>query len=179
MRFQFKVFDKTTKQLFSYEDIKTKTLTEIFDDPNHLILPYLGFMDANKQDIYAGDILHMKITEDLMQTSFANSNLGIHCKSKNIKQVFLLLQPNRVHFNTPHALYRKAENVTDYPKTNGWFTYNDKNHTIAASFGTDLEFPIYLCMKGAVIIGNILENPDLLPEKASEDIYETSKGEYE
>lgn len=177
MHFQFKVLDKTTKQLFSYEDIKTKILTEIFDDSSYHILPYIGFMDTNKHDIYAGDILQLNITNDLMQTAFANSNLGINCKNKRIQQIFLLIQPEQTALNIPYALYQKT-NLTDSPETNGWLNHNDENHTIVTSFGTDCDFPRYLCINGAFITGNIFENPDILPRTASKIIYEILEGDY-
>lgn len=159
MEYKFRIYNKRTKQLLNYEDICHSALTVIFQNPDYQVMPYTGIQDCNKTDIYAGDILRLDITPELLNMGFGNSNLGQACKKNNTDQVFLYIYADNTVLDTPYEVYQKT-----LSSTNIWLSH--QNGTPRSDFGKDCDFIQYVCMKGAVIAGNIYEHPHLIPKSS-------------
>ena len=129
-------------------------------DEFEIYLQYLGYNDANNRELYEGDVIELTITEDLMnpeKNMFFNSNLG-----KYIKE-----HPNITHIVLEHDIEpgSLSMNYAVYAKVDGEFQYFDDDTIKRLTYGEDSSFPKYLVHKGAVYIGNIIENPKLIIKK--------------
>ena len=129
-------------------------------DEFEIYLQYLGYNDANNRELYEGDVIELTITEDLMnpeKNMFFNSNLG-----KYIKE-----HPNITHIVLEHEIELNALSMpySIYAKYNGKFQYLENGIVKCLSRGEESNFPKYLVEKGAVYIGNVVENPYLIKPK--------------
>lgn len=163
MTLLFKIYDRQTKTLMGYDEVKDKKASDIFQNPDHIILPAAGRKTKDGTDIYAGDILQLDITEELLDSMFANSNLGINCIKTKTKTVFTFLHTERTGFEMPFTIYQKGD-PENYPDTDGWVSCQPTGSD------TSLDFIDYVCSKGAVVAGNIFQNPELLPAQVSENL---------
>ena len=137
---------------FNINDLKANIIAR-FD----YYLQYLGFKDAWKRELYEGDVIELTITPDLMDVTkdgFACSNLGKYIKEQgDITTVGMIFKYDNTFLGVHYDLYfyRNGKLIRD----------EDGNVEIETS-GADYNFPIYLCQKGAVRIGNIVSEPKLL-----------------
>lgn len=115
----------------------------------------LGFCDANKQDLYEGDVLELKITEELMdhgKNTFYNSNLGKAIeRDRSILSVICVFKLEKEYMGCSYQIHFLKEDGIQ--NTDG---------AECEAFGDDFMFPIYLCKKGAECIGNLAVEPGLL-----------------
>ena len=143
------------KNVFNINDLKTSIITA-FDR----YLQYLGWTDANKKEIYEGDVLELAITPELMdikQDGFSNSNLGNRIKELgDVTSVLLVFRVDAKFMSTPYDLYFCR---------NGKLERNEDNEPDAEACGHDFSFPQYLCNKGAIIVANIVANPTYLDNR--------------
>lgn len=140
------------------------TLQEAIQNKTHLphivheYIQYMGIADANHTDVYEGDILELKITEELMNhetDSFFNSNLGKTVeKEGDISSILLVFNKEHTRMSTPYELY--------FVRTNGKINRDDNNTIESEAIGEDSLFPCYLCNKGAIVIGNQIAEPNFL-----------------
>lgn len=121
-------------------------------DPKTLC-QYLMIDDANKQKIYRGDILALEITDELMSTSFVNSNLGKTVKEKCVTRVLLYFKHDTYNINMRYDIYFEID---------GKLALDEDDDIKIEAIGDDANFPQYLICKGAVVVGNIFDNPKLL-----------------
>lgn len=160
MKYKFKFYSENGQ-------VAIKTLEELLDNNklfNPLSFPissikekviFLGLKDANGNEIFDKDILELEITEELMETSFSNSNLAKAIKKQgDIKSAILIFTGIVNDLNTPYELYFVKENNKIDLYENGEF--------VCEAVSSDSMFPSYICCKGAKIIGNLVEEPDFL-----------------
>jgi hypothetical protein len=138
------------------ELVKTSTDFDEFET----YLQYLGYNDANNRELYEGDVIELTITEDLMnpgKNMFFNSNLGKYIKEHpNITHIVLEHDTQPETLSMPYSVYAKVD---------GELQYLDNEMIKLLSYGEDSNFPKYLVHKGAVCIGNMIENPKLIIKK--------------
>ena len=120
-------------------------------------IQYLGYSDADKTDVYEGDVLELKVTDDLMnhdKDTFFNSNLGKYIeKNPSITSVLLLNKFDKRCMSMDYELYFCRDFKID----------RDEDGSVDLHCASsDNMFPQYLCSKGAVVIGNIVEDEDIL-----------------
>ena len=114
---------------------------------------HLMLNDANEQKIYRGDILGLEITEELMKTSFSNSNLGKAVNERGVTRVLLYFKHDTKHINARYEIYFEID---------GKLTSDEDGDVNVEAIGDDMNFPIYFITKGAIVVGNIFDNPELL-----------------
>lgn len=121
-------------------------------------LQYLGYNDFNKEEVYEGDVLELKITEELMdhnKNMFFNSNIGKYIeKEGNITSVILLNRANKRCMSMNYEVYFCVNGKIE--------RFEDDNSLKSSCIGEDSNFPQYLCSKGATIIGNIIMDENIL-----------------
>ena len=120
-------------------------------------IQFLGYHDASKQEVYEGDVLELKITDDLMnhdKDMFFNSNIG-RCieKEGDITSVILVNKFEKTCMTMSYDVYFCRS---------GKIERDEDNDLVVECCGVDANFPQYLCNKGATVIGNIIVNKDLL-----------------
>lgn len=151
---------------------KTFDMNDVNIDPMSIpdfdiALPYLMLQDADKTDIYAGDVLCLVITDDLMdihKDGFSNSNCGKHIKAHpDITEMYIACNPPKENLSPVPFLYtvyfahnHKIERWNDDDSE------SDDNSVRANCRGEDTMFPKYIIFKGAKIIANLYETPDFL-----------------
>lgn len=163
MALLFRIYDRQAKTITGYDEVKDQKISDIFQNPDRIILPAAGRKTEDGTDIHAGDILQLDITEELLDTMFANSNLGIRCIETKTKTVFTFLHTERTGFEMPFSVYMKGD-PAQYPDTDGWVSCESEGSD------TSLDFINYVCAKGAFVAGNIFQNPELLPAQVSKDL---------
>lgn len=152
----FKAFSKNLRmsEAITFKElVSTRTDFDEFD----IFIQFLGISDAENTELFEGDIIELKITEELMdhnKNMFFNSNLGkLIEKEKDITSVLLFFEFDKNYMTSEYKVY---------------FCYNgkierDKNGEISyVTSGSDINFPLYLTNKGAIKVGNILLNENLL-----------------
>lgn len=164
---KFKCFIKgeslNTAKTFDMNDVNIDPISSVphFD----IALQYMGFQDANKQEVYAGDVLGLTITPELMdihQNSFVNSNLGKYIKENpEITDVYLVITPPNSNSLFSYQLYMLRDHKIDRYDTLD-IDDEDYNKPCSHCTGEDSLFPQYLSTKGAHIIANLYEKPDFL-----------------
>lgn len=106
---------------------------------------YTGLNDINGKEIYEGDILRLNVTDELIESSFNNSNLGKKVLEKKATNVTVVFKNDKKILGIFFDLYFEIEGKL-------------------ISLGSDRGhlFPMYVVEKGGEVIGNIYENPELL-----------------
>lgn len=171
---KFKAFSKTLGMS------EATTLKKLVTDQTDFgefdtYLQYLGISDANKRELYEGDVIELTITPDMLdihKNGIANSNMGKYIiEEGNITSVICEIIADANTLCTRYNLYclRNGEILR----------YKDGKLKAECTMQEDSLFPQYLSCKGATWIGNMVESPNLLqvrgqiwnlPEKA-EQIY--------
>lgn len=125
------------------EDNKISELELQVPDNTKAVLQYLGFEDANKKDVYQGDVLCLEITDDLLdhdKNMFFNSNIGKVVEGdRTISHVICVLDAEKARLETGYSLYFYRSGVSE-----------------VVTYGSDVNFPMYLVSKGALVIGHTL-----------------------
>lgn len=153
-KIKFKCFDKESKKWSKTPlDYQIKDINFYTD---YEWLQYLGFNDANDQELYEGDVVELEITKELMTTSFNNSNLGLYCREHpEVTHILLEFRIRDVLTMDYHV----------YQKINGELDYRKNGNAVCISSGEDTMFPRYITKKGATYIGNTVESPMLLKKE--------------
>lgn len=151
------------------EPLKTTTVFDMNDvnlDPMNiphfdLALPFVHMQDIKETDIYTGDVLCLTITDELMRSTFSDSNLGKHIKEQpDITEVYLAIcQPKEGVAITPfnYRLYFAHNH-----KIERWDDDDPNSEIMHHCCGEDTLFPKYVIVKGAKIVANLYETPDFL-----------------
>lgn len=175
-KFKFYCKELGMTEAFSINELKTSVIrnAEAYDKT----LQYLGYKDANARELYEGDVIELTITDELMdihKNSFIGSNLGKYIQksieeNNPITSVICAIEHENNCLTTGYKIYclRKGK-IQRYG--------NDGALDVDTSSYNDGYFPSYLAKKGAVWIGNILENPEL-PYERSELWYVPKKKFY-
>ena len=122
-------------------------------------LQFLGYQDHAKRELYEGDVIELTITEDLMKSSFRNSNLGKYIEEHpGVTSIVLEHEPDNNCLSMSYVVYAKV---------NGAFEYQPNKRPKTIAHGEDSNFPQYLSCKGAVYIGNTIESPYLIKQRPS------------
>ena len=158
----FAIFD-TDKNIISGEYSIEDLIDKAKELPNHRkFLSYYGMgskdkyhvlRDNKNHPVKEGDYLSLEITEDLMATSFNNSNLGIAIKREgDIKSVLLAMNDK----DDDYQLY--------FVRTNGYVNRKEEGfgEIQSVASGDDKLFPAYFLTKGAVIVANAYTDPEYL-----------------
>lgn len=155
---KFKLFNRTT----GFAD-KALSLKELLTRGHELLyeydefLQFLGYHDSDGKEVYEGDVLILNITEDLMNheiSSFYNSNLGrIIEREGDITNVILVNNPNKQFMSMDYTIYFCR---------NGRIARDEDGDFQVVCLGDDKAFPQYLCNKGAIVLGNIIEDKNFL-----------------
>ena len=133
----------------------TRGLTD-FDEYDYY-LQYLGYHDKSDRELYEGDVVELTITDDLMKSSFSNSNMGKYIEEHpNVTSVVIEHKPNTDCLSMSYVVYAKV---------NGEFEYLPNKMPKTLAYGEDSMFPKYLAQKGAVYIGNTIETPYLIKQR--------------
>lgn len=155
---KFKAYSKRlgmSESIILEDLINNKTDFDEYD----IYLQYLGYNDASERELYEGDVIELKITDELMKTSFSNSNLGKYIKENpNITSIVLEHKTDSSCVSMDYDVYAKVD---------GEFVYRSDKKVKTIASGEDTMFPKYLVSKGAVYIGNVMENPYLIQQKPS------------
>lgn len=121
-----------------------------------MYLQAIGIKDADKEEIYEGDVLELRITDELMDPNknmFYNSNLGkAMSKDRSITSVICVIRSDNDKLQCGYKVY--------FANKDGVILDEDEPDVQAT--GYEVLFPSYLCEKGARIIGNIVNNSDIL-----------------
>lgn len=126
-------------------------------------LQYLGFNDSKHKEVYEGDVLRLDITDELMDHSknlFFNSNFGKYIEklreTENVTGFILHLDCAN---SSSRSIYYKG-----FVEIDGFIErYHDDSKDLKYDcYSQDCDFPMYVCEKGAYIIGNTVENEDIL-----------------
>lgn len=142
--------------------IKTQAMLYVYEgDAKHRIVhvdektvcQYTGLDDAKSEGIYRGDILSLEITKELIESSFSHSKLAKTVKEKDVTRVLLYINKKSNNINLEYEVFFEIKGKLNMDK--------DKCPIVEA-FGDDSLFIRYLIEKGAVIVGNIFDNPGLL-----------------
>ena len=153
-----------------FHKAKTFTMEDLKIDPNNipifnLALPYMQMHDANQNEIYAGDVLCLKITEELMdirKNTFTKSNLGKYIlEHPEVTEVYLVIgRVTEVNFGT---FYYECYMARNHKIDRLDLPHSSHNKEIEPNcWGEDTWFPQYTVNKGAVIVANLFVNPDFL-----------------
>lgn len=119
---------------------------------------YLGFHDNNNTEIYEGDILQIKITDELLNgfsnasKNFIQSEIGKYLLSNRHIDSILIVSSR---LNNPTMSFYYSCYFTIDGKVETFKQCNDLKRFI---WGEDSYFMKYLAKYGAVIIGNTLNN---------------------
>ncbi len=110
--------------------------------------------DNNKTLIKEFDVLSLDITEDLMNTTFSNSNIGKELAERpEVKQVILALG-EREHF---WELF--------YADQDGLIEQFENGEPKGEATGYGALFPTYLVNKGACVAANLKTQPDFITSR--------------
>lgn len=122
-----------------------------------IFLQFLGYKDHQKKDVYEGDVLELKITENLMdrkKSLFSSTNLGMAIKNKgNVTSVILINKTDKSFMDCSYELYFCV---------NGKIQREEDGSFVRESSGADSWFPRFLCENGAVVISNKCIEPSIL-----------------
>lgn len=159
---KFKCFHKDE----SLKDAKVFNINDILLNPIgidfEIALQYMGFADAENTDIYAGDVLCLTITPELMDHEkdlFFNSNIGKYVEENNITEIYMAITPPETKSLFKYYIYTAKNHKIERCEEPDDPDYR-KPEILAA--GEDTNFPMYLIVKGAKIVSNLYENPEFL-----------------
>lgn len=132
-----------------------RTLSELIRDgmTYEKYLQYQGFESADGKPVYQGDVLELRITDELMDINkdgFSNSNLGKDLK-KHPKVISVLC-----HIKYDDEIPRIGCHYDIYYMDRDRRIVNAHDEPEIDSIAMDCEynFPMYLCQKGATVIAN-------------------------
>ena len=155
-KLKFRAYDIKNKTMIPHEKLFEKNtetpFVEVCQNENYETSQFVGRQDGNGVDVYTHDILELHITSELMESGFRYSNLGKVVAEESLTDVICVLKDNK-YLETPYEVYFKKD---------GKYVRDKKELPEIMAYGEDITFPMYLCEKGAVVIGNIFQNNDLI-----------------
>lgn len=108
------------------------------------MLQEIGLKDSEGISVYEGAILSLKITDELLQTTFTNSNIGKAVVEQGLSELILILEDSKLA-SKQYSLYFKKG--TEYIR-------DSKGGLKVQAKGADIYFPAYLIQRGAKVVGN-------------------------
>lgn len=120
-------------------------------------IQFLGYCDSTGVEVYEGDVLELKITDDLMdkdKNMFYNSNLGKRiAELGDVTSVLLVHSIDKKFMTMDYKVYFCRDGKIDR---------DDFGDIVWEGLGYDHLFPLYFAEKGGKVIGNLLLDSEIL-----------------
>lgn len=149
-------------EIVSFEDLVTTARADLAKLPK---MQSLGIF-SGEQPVFARDILLLDARKIEETELFWNSNLGQEMKKKGFDECLVHVSTAKFLEIQFHAYMKKDGKFVsdnDYYEMPTDDPYYEKGKNAYTISDTGSMFIRYLCTKGAVVVGNSYEHPDLLP----------------
>lgn len=139
-----------------------KTLSELIREGRTYdeYLQYQGFEATGNRPVYQGDVLELKITDELMDITkdhFSISNIGKDLKErpKVISVLCHIRHDDITRIGCDYDIYYMD-------RDRSIMNHDNEPEIRPVASGCDTDFPMYLCQKGAKVIANtVTETTDV------------------
>ena len=149
-------------EVVSFEDLVTTARADLAKLPK---MQSLGIL-SGEQPVFARDILLLDARKIAETELFWNSNLGQEMKNKGFDECLVHVSTDQfleIRFYAYMKKDGKFVSDNDYYELPTDDPHYEEGKNAYKTYDTGSMFIRYLCTKGAVIVGNSYEHPDLLP----------------
>lgn len=149
-------------EIVSFEDLVTTARADLAKLPK---MQSLGILSGEGQ-VFARDILLLDARKIAETEMFWHSNLGQEMNKKGFDECLVHVSTDKFLEINFHAYMKKDGqfvSVNDYYETPTDDPHYEEGKNAYRVSDTGSMFIRYLCTKGAVVVGNSYEHPNLLP----------------